>query len=264
MTAIYRKQAVKQTAPDVNRDGARPSSTLGYDSVLYQEARYRMPCRRAVIMAAFTPPIGGAIFVSYRRQDAAYPAGWLFDRLIDHFGRDVVFKDVDSIGLGDDFVAAVAQALESCAVLLAVIGRQWLIVTDDQGNRRLDDQGDFVRFEIETALARGIAVIPVLVDGARMPMAIELPASLSALAYRQALELRPNRFASDVAGLLGSLAGVIDPAGPKEHVEHLEPAPIPIDPGAVYNKIIGSIQGGHVIQGRDFHGQVSLGIPHDR
>src|SRR5215471_9819026 len=144
-------------------------------------------------MAISNLPADGAIFISYRREDAAYPAGWLFDRLIDHFGRGVVFKDVDSIDLGADFITTVTHALESCAVLLAVIGRQWLTATDGRGWRRLDDRGDFVRLEIETALTRGICVIPVLVDGARMPRAGELPASLSALASRQALELSPSR-----------------------------------------------------------------------
>jgi outer membrane protein assembly factor BamB len=156
-------------------------------------------------MAAPTPPRADLIFVSYRREDTAYPAGWLFDRLTEHYGRASVFKDIDSIGIGDDFVETITNAVGSCAVLLAVIGRRWLTATDEKGRRRLDEPGDFVRLEIETALERGIRVIPVLVEDARLPNAADLPDSLVALASRQALELSPNRFASDSAHLLQRL-----------------------------------------------------------
>lgn len=95
-------------------------------------------------MAASVPAGPGRIFISYRRKDAAYATGWLFDQLADRFGRDQVFKDVDSIRPGDDF----AGAAGSCDVLLAVIGSRWLACADEDGRWRL----------IEAALAR---------DGAR-------------------------------------------------------------------------------------------------
>ncbi len=142
------------------------------------------------------------IFISYRREDAAYPAGWLFDRLADRFGKDHVLKDVDSIQLGDDFVEVITSAVESCNVLLAVIGKQWLTITDEDGLRRLNNPNDFVRLEIEAALARNIRVIPILVEGAQMPRPDQLPASLAKLARRNALEVSPNRFASDTGRLL--------------------------------------------------------------
>lgn len=144
----------------------------------------------------------GRIFVSYRREDTAYPAGWLVDRLTDHFGPGQVFKDVDSIELGDDFVEAISVAVGSCDVLLALIGDEWLTVTGDDGLRRLDDPGDFVRVEIEAALRRDVRVIPILVDGAKMPRADQLPASLVGLQRRQALELSPNRFDYDTSRLV--------------------------------------------------------------
>ena len=83
------------------------------------------------------------------------------------------------------------RAVGSCDVLLALIGDEWLTVTDEHGRRRLDDPDDFARLELEAALARNIRVIPVLVDGARMPRADELPPSLAPLAGRQALQLSP-------------------------------------------------------------------------
>jgi hypothetical protein len=152
-------------------------------------------------MTASTPA-AGRIFISYRREESAYPAGWLFDRLVEHFGQGQVFKDVDSIQLGDDFVEVISAAVAGCDVLLALIGDEWLTITGEGGRRRLDDPGDFVRLEIEAALTRNIRVIPVLVEGARMPRVAEVPASLAKLVRRQALELSPSRFDFDTGRLL--------------------------------------------------------------
>jgi hypothetical protein len=154
----------------------------------------------------------GRIFMSYRREETAYPAAWLFDRLASHFGRDQIFKDVDSIELGDDFVEVITTAVGSCEVLLALIGSRWLTITDQDGHRRLDNPGDFVRLEIEAALTRNVRVIPILVDEARMPRAEELPASLAKLARRQALELNPGRFEADTRRLLRVLDRTISVA----------------------------------------------------
>lgn len=156
-------------------------------------------------MAASAQSSPGRIFISYRREDTAYPVGWLFDRLVGHFGRDQVFKDMDSIELGEDFVQEINEALAGCDVLLAVIGDRWLTITDEDGERRLDLSGDYVRLEIETALARNVHVIPVLVEGARMPRAGELPSSVAMLARRQALELSPSHFEADIARLIRAL-----------------------------------------------------------
>ena len=153
-------------------------------------------------MAASAAAAPGRIFISYRREETAYPAGWLFDRLAEHFAAGQVFKDVDSIELGDDFVEVITTAVGSCDVLLALIGDEWLTITDEYGRRRLDNPDDFVRLEIEAALARKVRVIPILVDGARMPKADELPPSLTMLVRRQALELSPNRFDADTTRLL--------------------------------------------------------------
>jgi tetratricopeptide (TPR) repeat protein len=159
-------------------------------------------------MTSSASPYAGGIFISYRRDDTAYPAGWLFDQLADQFGSSRVFKDVDSIRLGDDFVEQISSAVGSCAVLLAVIGVRWLAVTGDRG-RRLDDPEDFVRIEIEAALRRDIRVIPVLVDGAHMPTAADLPPSLEMLTRRQALDLSPSRFHADISHLLRVLEGIV-------------------------------------------------------
>lgn len=151
---------------------------------------------------------GGGIFISHRRADATYPTGWLFDRLANHFGHGRIFKDLESIPPGDDFAAAIGEALETCAVLLVVIGPLWLEAAGPAG-RRLDDPDDFVRLEIEAALARQVRIIPVLVDGAKMPEAGQLPPSLAPLARRQAVGLSPDRFTSDTDHLLRALDAIL-------------------------------------------------------
>ena len=87
-----------------------------------------------------SPPAGpGRIYISYRREESAYPASWLYDRLADHFGSGQVFKDVGSIALGDDFVEVISTAVGSCDVLLVLIGDRWLTITDEHDRRRLDN-----------------------------------------------------------------------------------------------------------------------------
>jgi hypothetical protein len=156
-------------------------------------------------MAEATAGSTGRIFISYRREETAYPAGWLFDRLAQHFGAAQIFKDVDSIKLGDDFVQVITRAVGACDVLLALIGDQWLTITNDRGRPRLEDPDDFVRLEIKAALERNVRIIPILVDGAKMPRADDLPAGLVGLERRQALELSPSRFEYDTSRLLNVL-----------------------------------------------------------
>ena len=107
--------------------------------------------------------MSGQIFISYRRDDASYPAGRLYDRLSTRFSHNQIFMDVDTIEPGIDFVKALEESVAACDVLIAVIGGRWLISSDEKGRPRLDNPKDFVRVEIATALKRGIRVIPVLV-----------------------------------------------------------------------------------------------------
>jgi hypothetical protein len=109
------------------------------------------------------------IFITYRREDSAATCGRIYDRLVGRFGIMNVFKDVDSIPIGVNFKGRISELIAQCGVQLVVIGRQWLEVTNAQGQRRLDDPDDFVRLEIETGLQRKIVVIPVLVQGATVP-----------------------------------------------------------------------------------------------
>jgi hypothetical protein len=133
------------------------------------------------------------IFISYRRQDSAPYAGRLSDRLCEVYGADKVFMDVDDIEPGVDFASLIEQKVASCDALIAVIGRSWL-TPDSSGKSRLDDPHDFVRLELELALRRNILVVPVLVQGASMPPAGDLPRELVEFTQRQAVELSDRDF----------------------------------------------------------------------
>ena len=159
------------------------------------------------------------IFLSYRRSDAAGYAGRLYDSLAARFGGDRVFMDVDALEAGVDFVEALDRAIASSGVLLVVIGPQWLTATDGRGRTRLDSRDDFVRLEVRTALEGGLRVIPVLVGGATMPAAADLPEDLAGLARRHAHELSDTRWRHDVDRLIAALERIVEdpgaePAGP--------------------------------------------------
>jgi TIR domain-containing protein/Sel1 repeat-containing protein len=155
------------------------------------------------------------IFLSYRREDSGGWAGRLYDRLSRHFGDEHVFMDIDTIEPGLDFVEVIQQAVQSCDVLIALIGRQWLTVAGATGQPRLANPEDFVRLEIATALERNIRVIPVLVQDAPMPRAADLPDDLKRLSRRNAIEIRDTRFHSDVDRLITVLDSVPSSATPQ-------------------------------------------------
>src|SRR6516165_2425152 len=116
-----------------------------------------------------------SIFVSYRREDSAAEAGRLRTSLLRQFGGDAVFMDTSSIQAGAEWPSSISSALESARVVLVILGPEWLRVSNEWGERRIDQENDWVRKEIEQALALNKEVIPVLVDGARMPPAEKLP-----------------------------------------------------------------------------------------
>ncbi|HEU4688317.1 MAG TPA: toll/interleukin-1 receptor domain-containing protein, partial [Vicinamibacterales bacterium] len=149
------------------------------------------------------------IFISYRREDAAGDAGRLADHLHRRFGRDHVFLDIDTIDPGRDFVEVLQSSLRETAAVLVVIGPRWSSLVDAAGVRRLDSPKDFVRLEVEAALGRNIPVVPVLVQGATMPRAEDLPAALSSLVTRQASSLDHAEFHDDAERLCDRLEAVM-------------------------------------------------------
>jgi hypothetical protein len=149
------------------------------------------------------------VFISYRRDESAGYAGWIADSFEEYFGEDAVFRDIDSLEPGLDFSEAIERALESSEVLLAVIGKHWLTATDAAGQRRLENPHDFVRIEIATALKHNIRVIPVLVQGASMPSADEVPEDLAPLTRRNAFELHDTGWRDDIRRLITVIERVI-------------------------------------------------------
>jgi hypothetical protein len=141
------------------------------------------------------------IFISYRRDDSSGYAGRLSDRLVEHFGRTRIFMDIDAIEPGEDFVTVIENAVGSCEILIAIIGRSWLS-TSGTGTGRLDNPNDFVRLEISTALRRNIRVIPVLVQHASMPKEKDLPEDMVNFTRRNAVELSDLRWQTDVDQLI--------------------------------------------------------------
>jgi hypothetical protein len=151
------------------------------------------------------------LFISYRRDDSAGYSGRVHDQLQREFGGNLLFMDVDSIPLGTNFVKVIGEEVAKCKVLLAVIGSGWLEARDEKGNRRLDNPDDFVRIEIGTALKRGIPVIPILLEGTRVPKAEQLPDDLKELALRNGLDVRHASFSEDIERLVRGLKGARSP-----------------------------------------------------
>ena len=185
-------------APDIEPPPARPRPGVGtQDTSPGIKPQPRPPTARGP---------ASTIFVSYRRHDSSDVTGRIYDRLTQHFGKQSVFKDVDSIPLGVDFRQHLSDSVSQCDVLLAVIGRQW--AAGSAGRPGLDDARDFVRIEVEAALQRNIPVVPVLVQGASVPGEEELPETLRSLAYRNGIAVRPDPdFHQDMDRLIKGIEG---------------------------------------------------------
>jgi TIR domain len=149
------------------------------------------------------------IILSYRRQDSAAITGRIFDRLAKKFGSRSIFMDVDNIPIGIDFRKRFNEELDTCNVLVVIIGKGW--VGERPSERpRIEDEEDFVRMEVEIALARDIPIIPVLVDGGIMPKPNDIPPSLSSLTYNNAAEVGSGRdFHANVDRLIEAIRAIL-------------------------------------------------------
>lgn len=144
------------------------------------------------------------IFISYRRDDSSADAGRLRAALVKHFGVNQIFRDIDTVRAGEDLYDVTEKSVQSCDILIAIIGKRWLTISNGSV-RRLDEPDDFLRLEIATALSRGIPVVPVLVQGATIPRAQDLPDELQSLTRRKAFELSDARWDYDVRQLIKEL-----------------------------------------------------------
>lgn len=163
--------------------------------------------------------MAGAVFLSYRRDDAAHITGRIADAIAARIGRDRVFVDVDSVAPGEDFVRKIEASIQASGTFIAVIGSNWLTAATPQGQRRIDLDGDFIRLEVRTALAAGLRIVPVLVDNAPMPRAEDLPEDVRQFVRHNAVHLNHTTFTRDIQALLD----VIDarPAKPRPRLTAL-------------------------------------------
>lgn len=135
------------------------------------------------------PP--NSIFLCYRRADSEVMVDRLYEELTEEFGKNAVFRDIDTIPAGVDFPTYIQQSLRSCAVALICMGPEWAVCPDSRGTPRILDPDDHVRLEIETALALPhVRVIPLLVLRGVMPHADEVPETLRPLRRRNAITVR--------------------------------------------------------------------------
>jgi hypothetical protein len=151
----------------------------------------------------------GKILISYRRADSDAMVGRIHDRLLEYFGEASVFMDIDDTPFDADFRSRITNWLNAVDILIAIVGKDWL-GTKGGGGRRIDDEKDAVRIEVEIALELGIPLFPVLVSGAKMPEPSELPASIKEFSFRNAAEVEAGvDFRQHMARLIQSLDRVL-------------------------------------------------------
>ena len=158
--------------------------------------RLRVACYRGASYRLLS--VSREVFISYRRDDASSEAGRLADAIRNHFGHDSVFVDTSEIRFGAEWPEALRTAVENAAVVIAVIGPEWILARDEFGRRRIDDPDDWVRREIELGLEHGQTIIPLLVRHAPMPPAGALPPEIAPLSSRQAFEIRAESWTHDL------------------------------------------------------------------
>jgi uncharacterized membrane protein YhaH (DUF805 family) len=167
------------------------------------------------------------IILSYRRDDTGAIAGRIFDRLVGHYGADQVFMDIDSIPFGLDFREHIQETLKRCDVLLAIVGARWA-APNEKGSFRINEENDWVRIEVEAALAKNIPVIPVLIDNASLPAPASLPEGLRNLVFRRAAPVDSGRdFNPHMARLIKAMDQLLSRSSVATAVE---PARIPPSP----------------------------------
>lgn len=163
-----------------------------------------------------------ALFISYRRIDTGEPVGRIYDRLTEQFPTEEIFRDLESIPIGQPYEDVIREKLRKSKVALVIIGPQWASITDACGNPRLEDPNDLVRIEVLEALSLEILVVPVLVSKAEMPSSDKLPPALQQIVRLNAVDVRPDPdFHRDMDRLIDKLSNLLTPLAPAE--KHTQP-----------------------------------------
>jgi hypothetical protein len=148
------------------------------------------------------------VFISYRREDTASAAGRVYDRLSRLLTKSNVFFDVSTIGGGEDFMQRIASEIGRSDAALIFIGDKWLERAQPSGDLRICQTNDYVRAELRAALSRPLLVVPVLVGGAQMPKAEQLPEDIRAITSKNALPLRHESFDDDTENIVAVVLGL--------------------------------------------------------
>jgi hypothetical protein len=132
------------------------------------------------------------LFIAYRRSDSLAYAGRVADCLFSQLGPAQVFRDIESLEKGPNYVNGVRDRLQRAVVMVVVVGPQWV-------SEKLHRPDDLHREEIRTALQRGIHIQPVLVGGAEMPSPEQLPDDIRDFAYCNAIPACDLRWEYDMS-----------------------------------------------------------------
>src|SRR5687768_15163722 len=124
------------------------------------------------------------VFISYRRADALEAAREIKRRLEQEQSPLPVFLDESSLKPVEQFTDQLRDALDRAAILVVLVSGYW---NTDEGRRRIQDPNDVVRREIVYATRTKKVLIPVLLDGVRMPDGATLPEDVRHVASMQAL-----------------------------------------------------------------------------
>jgi small GTP-binding protein len=152
-------------------------------------------------MAATPDQTMSGVFISYRREESSGYAGRIYAWLKEQLDEDQVFMDIEGIGPGEDYAAAIRTRIASSQLVLVIIGPRWVQVTDGRGRPRLKQPDDLVAAEVATAISKGVQVVPVLVGGAAIPNRRDLPRALAELTNRNALEVSDKFFDQSMEAL---------------------------------------------------------------
>ena len=140
------------------------------------------------------------IFINYRRDDVPGQVGRLYGRLVDHYGDECVFMDVESLVLGQRFEQVILERIKQAKVMLVVMGPNWQAVRP-----RPDGEPDLFQVEVETAIANNTTISALLIDRTTVPDTKALPAALQKVFDRQTFSIRQEAFNRDVSALIEGL-----------------------------------------------------------
>jgi CHASE2 domain-containing sensor protein len=179
------------------------TGAVGVDALLQ---RRQATALQAALDGALRPT-RAAFFISYRRLQTSFAANVLRAELVHRFDSGAVFLDQSHLRAGQEWPEEIRQALVGSSVVLLLIGPGWVDVRDGlTDQRRLDDPDDWVRREVELALAcPDVMLVPVLVDGGTVPAEEDLPPGLAGLTRRLAFTLTGVRLSDEVDELLDAI-----------------------------------------------------------